>query len=623
MSPARRFLRYLRPYRARYLAGLACLVLATGFSLTIPWTVKEAVDALTAGAGRDTVAAYAGLILVLALLHGVARLGSRFSMIGAGQWVEHDLRRDLYERFLRLPALFYHARRTGDLMSRATNDVTNVRSLAGFGSVMLAQTSLAFIGTLVAMSSIDPWLTLWALSPTPILVVAIKRFSHAVDEQSTAVQEQLGVLSAKVQENLTGMAVVRAYTLEPREIESFGRLNTEYLTRSVRLARTQAGFWPLMGLVGGLGALIILWLGGRGVIEGRISLGAFVAFNGYLAYLAWPTVALGWTLAVARRGLSSMERITEILDAEPDEVPVAPDVRSGGRAGAISGPPLMEERQSRGLAREEGMAGAISRPPLMEERQSKSLARSGALEFRSLTFAYPERGAALREVSVTVPEGALVAVVGPTGSGKSTLGALVCRLYDPPRGTVFVGGVDVLDLPLGALRRAIGYVPQDAFLFSRSLRDNARLADDHADDDRVRAAAATAGLTAEIEAFPEGWDTLVGERGLTLSGGQRQRVALARALLGDPPYLILDDVFAAVDPAKEAEILRSLRDVLRGRTTLAATHRLRIAETADWIVVLDEGRVVEQGIHANLIGAGGLYARLWRIQQIEAELEQA
>ncbi len=564
-------------------------MLATGFSLTIPWTVKEAVDALTAGAGRDTVAAYAGLILVLALLHGVARLGSRFSMIGAGQWVEHDLRRDLYERFLRLPALFYHARRTGDLMSRATNDVTNVRSLAGFGSVMLAQTSLAFIGTLVAMSSIDLWLTLWALSPTPILVVAIKRFSHAVDEQSTAVQEQLGVLSAKVQENLTGMAVVRAYTLEPREIDSFGRLNTEYLTRSVRLARTQAGFWPLMGLVGGLGALIILWLGGRGVIEGRISLGAFVAFNGYLAYLAWPTVALGWTLAVARRGLSSMERITEILDAGPDEGSVETELRAGG---AISGPPPLE-------------------------------IGSGALEFRSLTFAYPERGAALRDVSVTVPEGALVAVVGPTGSGKSTLGALVCRLYDPPRGTVFVGGVDVLDLPLGALRRAIGYVPQDAFLFSRSLRDNARLADDHADDERVRAAAATAGLTAEIEAFPEGWDTLVGERGLTLSGGQRQRVALARALLGDPPYLILDDVFAAVDPAKETEILRSLRDVLRGRTTLAATHRLRIAETADWIVVLDEGRVVEQGVHANLIGAGGLYARLWRIQQIEAELEQA
>jgi ATP-binding cassette, subfamily B, multidrug efflux pump len=582
MSPVRRFLRYLRPYRARYLTGLACLVLATGFSLAIPWMVKEAVDALTVGAGRGALAAYAGLILILALLHGLARLGSRFSMIGAGQWVEHDLRRDLYDRFVRLPVVFYHGHRTGDLMSRATSDVTNVRSLAGFGSVMLAQTSLAFIGTIAAMASIDPWLTLWALSPTPLLVAAIKRFSHAVDDQSTAVQEQLGVMSTKVQENLTGMPVVRAYTMEAREIEGFGRLNAEYLDRSVRLARTQAGFWPLMSLVGGLGGLIILWRGGGGVIEGSISLGAFVAFNGYLAYLAWPTVALGWTLAVARRGLSSMQRIAEILDAP--------------------------EREARDEARP-GRDDAEIRP--------------GAIEFRHLTFAYPERDAALREVGFTVPEGALVAVVGPTGSGKSTLGALVCRLYDPPPGAVFVGGADVLDLPTAALRRAVGYVPQEAFLFSRSLRDNVRLADDRASDERVRAVAAIAGLAEEVDGFPDGWDTVVGERGLTLSGGQRQRVALARALLGDAPYLILDDVFASVDPAKEAEILRALKGVLRGRTTLAATHRLRIAESADWIVVLDEGRVVEQGVHADLVAGGGLYGRLWRIQQIEAELEQA
>ncbi len=623
MSPVRRFLRYLRPYRARYLGGLACLVLATGFSLAIPWTVKEAVDALTAGATQGTLAAFAGVILVLALLHGVARLGSRFSMIGAGQWVEHDLRRDLYERFVRLPAAFYHARRTGDLMARATSDVSHVRALAGFGSVMLAQTSLAFVGTLAAMATIDPWLTLCALSPTPILVVAIKRFSQAVDDQSTAVQEQLGVLSAKVQENLTGMTVVRAYTMEAREIERFGQLNVEYLTRSVRLARTQAGFWPLMGLVGGLGGLIILWLGGRAVVDGRITLGAFVAFNGYLAYLAWPTVALGWTLAVARRGLSSMERIVEILDArgESEGSPAtqsevsadwgnAPnqDDPSGvsadwGRAGAMSGPPLMVERQSPGPAGQEGMAGAI--------------------EFRRLTFAYADREPALRDVSFTVPAGALVAVVGPTGSGKSTLGALVCRLHEPPRGTVFLGGRDVRDLPLDVLRRAVGYVPQEAFLFSRSLRDNTRLADDGAPDDRVRAVATVAGLTDEVGGFPAGWDTVVGERGLTLSGGQRQRVALARALLGDPPYLILDDVFASVDPVKEAEILRSLRGLLRGRTALAATHRLRLAEAADWVVVLDEGRVVEQGPHADLVTGSGLYARLWRIQQIEAELEQA
>jgi ATP-binding cassette subfamily B protein len=248
--------------------------------------------------------------------------------------------------------------------------------------------------------------------------------------------------------------------------------------------------------------------------------------------------------------------------------------------------------------------------------------RQGAIEFRSLTFAYPDREPTLRDVSFTVPPGSVVAVVGPTGSGKSTLGALVCRMHEPPRGTVFVGGVDVRDLPAAALRRSIGYVPQEAFLFSRSLRDNLRLADDDAPDERVRAAALTAGLAEEVDALPGGWDTVVGERGLTLSGGQRQRAALARALLGDPAYLILDDVFASVDPGKEAEILRSLSGALRGRTTLAITHRLRVAETADRVVVLDAGRVVEQGTHDDLVNAGGLYTRLWRTQQIEAELDQ-
>jgi len=381
------------------------------------------------------------------------------------------------------------------------------------------------------------------------------------------------------------MPVVRAYTMEAREIESFGRLNAEYLVRSLRLARTQSGFWPLMGLVAGLGSLIVLWLGGRAVVEGRITLGSFVAFNGYLAYLAWPTVALGWTLAIVRRGMTSMERIAEVLDSAP---------------------------------------AASDRPDHAPRAAApRALAPPGAIEFRGLTFAYPGREPTLRDVSFTVPMGSVVAVVGPTGSGKSTLGALICRLHEPPRGTVLVGGVDVRDLPASALRRSIGYVPQEAFLFSRSLRDNIRLADDGASDERVRAAALTAGLTEEVDALAGGWDTVVGERGLTLSGGQRQRAALARALLGDPAYLILDDVFASVDPGKEAEILRGLSGALRGRTTLVITHRLRVAESADRVVVLEEGRVVEAGTHDELVGAGGLYTRLWRTQQIEAELDQA
>ena len=583
MSALRRLLPYLARYRARYLGGAACMVVATGMALGIPWTVKSAVDALQ----RDGVAAHIGpyvlLILGLAAAHGVARLISRFAILGAGQWVEHDIRRDIYGRLLALPPAFYHRHRTGDLMSRVANDISTLRALSGFGCVMLIGTALVFVGTLAAMWSIDPRLTLFAMAPFPALVVIAKRFNHDVDARSTAVQEQLGVLSAKVQENLTGMPVVRAYTMMEREIADFGRLNREYQTRNLALARTQSVSWPLMGLVSGLGALIVLWLGGKAVVDGRITLGSFVAFNGYLAQLAWPTIALGWTLASIQRGLAAMQRVIEVLDASPD--------------------PLIAERDS---------------PEPRADRLGE-----GAVEFRDLTFAYDERGPVLHDVTFTVPAGTLVAIVGPTGSGKSTLGALLCRLYEPPPGSVFIGGHDVRDLPAGRLRRSVGYVPQESFLFSRPLRDNVRLGDERADARRLEEAARTAGLTDDLAGLPAGWDTVVGERGLTLSGGQRQRVALARALVADPPYLVLDDVLASVDAAKEWEITRALRSAASGRTTLLMTHRLKAAAEADAIVVLEEGRVVEQGRHPDLLAAGGLYARLWRVQQLEDELANA
>src|SRR5262245_50562054 len=470
--------------------------------------VKSAVDSLARGGG--SVWRYVAAILALAALHGVARLVSRALMIGAGQWVEHDVRGDLYAHFLRMPPAFYHRHRIGDLMSRASNDLSSIRQLAGFGTVMLAGTTFTFAGTVTAMWTVDPWLTCYAMAPFPLLVLIAKRFNHEVELRSTAVQEQLGIVSAKVQENLAGMAVVRAYTMEAREIADFEVLNRGYLARSMRLARVQAISWPMMGLVSGIGALIILWLGGKAVVDRQITLGAFVAFNAYLAHLAWPTIALGWTLARLKRGLAAMQRIVEVLDTPAPADP--PDAE----------PDLL--------------------PP-------------GSIEFRDLVFAYEDGREALRGASFCVPDGGLVAVVGPTGSGKSTLGLLLCRLFEPPRGAVLLGGADVRDLPLEGLRRSVGYVPQEAFLFSRSLRDNVRLADATADDARISSAAETAGLGEDVQGFARGWDTVVGERGLTLSGGQRQRVALARALVGGPPYLVLDDVLASVDAGKEWEIL--------------------------------------------------------------------
>ena len=557
--------------------GIVCLALGTGLSLAIPWTVKQAIDALQARGTEARLGRYVGVILLCAVGNGVARLISRFTIAGGSQRVAADILGRLYAAVQTFPPGLFARYSTGDLMARAASDVSTLRSLVGFGMISGVSTALAFVGALAAMLAVDPWLTMWAMAPVPVLVLLVRRYNATVTARTHAMQERLDELSTLVQERLAGIGVVRAYTMEARATAEFAAANGALRDASTELARTQAHFTPLMGLVTGVGTLVILWAGGSAVATGRLSLGALVAFTGYLGYLAWPTVALGFTLALGRRGLASMERVQEVIAAARPAAAIA----AGGR-------------------------GALA----------------PSLRFERLTFAYAEAGApVLRVVSFTVGAGELVAVVGPTGSGKTTLGLLLARLWEPPPGTVFIGDVDATTLPRERVRAALAWVPQDAFLFSRALVDNATLGREGIDTAAVGRAGIAAGIAAEIEAFPRGWDTVVGERGLTLSGGQRQRLALARAFVGAPSILILDDVFANVDSGKELEILAGLRAA--APTILLMTHRLRAAQGADRIVVLDDGRVVEAGTHAVLLARGGLYARLWRTQRLEEEIARA
>ena len=583
MSPFAQLVPHVLRFRRQFAVGLLCLVLTTALSLAGPWVLRYAIDDLTAHVTRGKLGLYAGLLLGLALVGGVFRFLVRRIIVGASRDFEYDLRNTFFARVQRLPLAYFYAHRTGDLMSRATNDLNAVRMMVGPAIMYMASTAMMFVVSVALMLSIDPVLTLVALLPLPLVSVTVKTFGSAIYRQSERIQAQLATLSAVVQESLAGVRVVRAYCREAVETERFRRENREYLERNAVLIRLQALFYPSLAFILGLAGVLVLWLGARHVIEGRITVGQFVAFNAYLVMLSWPMIAFGFVTNLFQRGLAAWKRMLDVMNAEP----------------------AMRDRH----------------------RVEPSHPIRGRLEFRDLSFAYNGRRV-LEGVSARVEPGQILALVGPTGSGKSTLLSLLPRLFDPPPGTVFIDDVDILDLPVSTLRRAIGMVPQEPFLFSDTIAENVLFGVDGDDSDIGRdparlahEAMAIARLDKDLTGFPDGADTPVGERGVTLSGGQKQRAALARAIIANPRILLLDDALSAVDAYTEDEILTRLQEVMRGRTSLIVSHRISTVRRADLILVLDHGRVVERGTHDELLAREGMYAGLYRKQLLELELE--
>lgn len=544
------------------------------------------------------------LMIGVMLVKGFFSFWSRWILIGVSREIEFDLRNDILARLLKMEPEFYVRNRTGDLMSRATNDLNAVRMVLGPGIMYSATTIATMILAIYFMIKLSPFLTLLVLLPVPAVALSVWYFGELIHRLSEQIQAALGVLSTRAQENLTGMRVIRAYNQEKHEIENFDRANRDYVDRNIKLISTWSLFFPALSALIGLTVVILLGYGGWQVAGGRITLGTFTAFYTFLIQLTFPMIAIGWVTNIFQRGAASMGRLNYILQAEP------------GISDALAGRHGPVSAGANGNAAESRASQTMSSAPEIQ----------GDIEFRNLTFRYPnftgasESKPVLHDINLHVPAGTTLAIVGPTGSGKSTLASLIARLWESPAGELLIDGRSIREYPLADLRKAIGYVPQDTFLFSETLRENISFGVADTVDEQVFGAAEIASISGEIESFPKQYETMVGERGITLSGGQKQRTAIARAIVRQPKILILDDSLASVDTDTEERILSRLGDVMSQRTTVLVAHRLSTVKGADQIIVLRDGRIIEHGTHEELLELSGYYADLYQKQLLEEEL---